>query len=414
LQEDGRLDEAIEQYRIANRLQPERAQPHYAMGGILEEQGKMAEAEAAVCEAIRLQPRFPAAYARLATLVKSKLSDEDFEAIERLLANPQLDKQPRARLLFAMAHVLDARKEYGRAAACLREANALTLETRRAEGVIYDPDDHVRFVDRLIDVFDAEFFRRTAGLGLDTLRPVFVIGVPRSGTTLVEQVLASHPRVYGAGERLFGRRSFEKVPTVVGRNEAPIECIAALDEYALKRIAGEHLGKLNALDLGRFDRIVDKLPDNYLYLGLLAAMFPNAVFIYCRRDLRDVGVSCWISDFRSIRWANDPRHIGSRFQQHRRLMDHWRKVLPVPVVQVNYEDTVADLEGVARRLLDACGVEWDPACLDFHRTQRVVRTASLAQVRQPIYTSSVARWKNYESDLADLFAMIAGNDMDYG
>ena len=210
------------------------------------------------------------------------------------------------------------------------------------------------------------------------------------------------------------RRSFEKLPLVARRSGPPIECVAALDECSLKRLAAEHLAQLNALGLGRHDRIVNKLPDNYLYLGLLVAMFPNAAFIHCRRDLRDIAVSCWMNDFRSIRWANDLDHIASRFRQYRRLAAHWDRVLPAPILCIDYEETVADLEGIARRLLDACGLEWDPACLDFHRTRRIVRTASLTQVRQPIYTRSVARWKHYEKELADLFAAITSEHVEFG
>jgi hypothetical protein len=143
-----------------------------------------------------------------------------------------------------------------------------------------------------------------------------------------------------------------------------------------------------------------------MYLGLLAAMFPNAVFVHCRRDLRDVAVSCWMTDFRSIRWANDPGHIAGRFRQYKRLMDHWRAVLPVSIHEVDYEEIVADLEPVARRLVSACGLDWEPACLEFHRTQRPVRTASVVQVRQPVYKQSAGRWKNYETTLAGLFAVL--------
>jgi len=138
----------------------------------------------------------------------------------------------------------------------------------------------------------------------------------------------------------------------------------------------------------------------------LAALFPQATFIHRRRDLRNIAVSCWMTDFPSIRWANDPAPSATRFQQYRRVMNHWRTVLPIAIHEVDYEDTVADLEGVARRLLAACGVDWEPACLEFHRTQRPVRTASVAQVRQPVYKRSVARWKNYEGDLAELFAAL--------
>jgi hypothetical protein len=153
-------------------------------------------------------------------------------------------------------------------------------------------------------------------------------------------------------------------------------------------------------------RIVDKMPENYVYLGLLAALFPRAKLIHCRRDLRDVAVSCWMTPFREVRWANSQEHIASRFRVYRQIMEHWRQVLPVPLLDVDYEETVADLEGVARRLVGWCGLEWDPKCLEFHRTKRPVSTASAAQVRQPVYRTSVERWKHYEPALASLFAKL--------
>jgi hypothetical protein len=167
-------------------------------------------------------------------------------------------------------------------------------------------------------------------------------------------------------------------------------------------LAQNHLDRLDALDRST-DRITDKMPDNYMYLGFLALLFPKARFLHCRRDPRDVAVSCWITQFKAIPWANDPEHMASRFAQYQRLMEHWQRVLPVPVLDVDYEDMVEDLEGVARRALDFCGLEWEPACLDFHRTRRPVRTASVTQVRQPIYRRSVARWRNYQTTLQPLF-----------
>jgi hypothetical protein len=143
-----------------------------------------------------------------------------------------------------------------------------------------------------------------------------------------------------------------------------------------------------------------------MYLGMLAILFPRARFIHCVRDLRDVAVSAWMTNFRSIRWSNDPEHIASRFRDYERLMEHWRATLPVPLLEISYEETVTEFEAVARRLVAWCNVEWEPACLEYHQTKRPVRTASLTQVRQPVYTRSVARWKNYHSVLADLFAKL--------
>lgn len=148
------------------------------------------------------------------------------------------------------------------------------------------------------------------------------------------------------------------------------------------------------------------MPDNYLYLPLMTRMFPNAKFFHCVRDPRDVAVSCWMTDFRSIRWANDIKHIASRLNEYKKVMKYWEQFFGDLIVEVNYEDTVQDFEATARRIIDACGIPWDPACLEFYRTSRRVRTASVTQVRQPIYKKSLARWKNYQDYLADMFKLL--------
>jgi hypothetical protein len=272
------------------------------------------------------------------------------------------------------------------------------------------PAEHEKFVNNVINTFQPDFFAGMKGMGLETRRPVFIIGLPRSGTTLIEQVLASHSQVFGAGEQPVGRQDFEMIPGQMNRlGEHPFACLA--DPHAgttLRPIAQRHEDRLRELG-GSAARVVDKMPDNYMYLGLLAALFPSATFIHCRRDLRDVAVSCWMTNFRSIKWANDPQHISSRFAQYLRLMHHWKAVLPATIHEVAYEETVDDLEGVARHLIAACGLEWEPSCLDYHKTKRPIRTASVTQVRQPVYRKSVARWRHYSGSLADLFAALPAN-----
>jgi tetratricopeptide (TPR) repeat protein len=407
LQEVGRRDEARDHYFAALRIEPGSGAAQMHLGGLHEELGAMAEAEAAFRTALAVQPAFALPHARLATLLRHKLPDEDLAALEARLADAELAQGPRARLLFGLAHALDGRGEYARGADCLRQANAITSALARGRKD-YDPVRHARFVDAVLGAFDAPFLARLrqAGAGLDTRRPVFVFGLPRSGTTLIEQVLASHSRIHGAGELRLVRQTFEAIPGALGRSGRPRDNIAYLDRDAVGRLAAQHLDHLAALDVGASERTVDKMPNNYLYLGLLTVLFPRAVFIHCRRDLRDVALSCWMTDFRSIRWASDPAHIAGRFHEYRRAMDHWQQVLPAPIHHVDYQETVTDLESVARRLLAACGMDWEPACLQFHRTERPVRTASLAQVRQPVYQHSLARWKHYESSLADLFAAL--------
>jgi tetratricopeptide (TPR) repeat protein len=376
------------------------------LGGLDEEMGDLADAEAAFRAALQCQPTFALPYARLATLLGGKLPGADLAELEGRLGDSTLEAGPRARLLFALAHVHDGRGDYQRAADCLREANAQTLQQNFEHKRAYVPEDHERFVDKILETFGSAFFARTGGAGLRTRRPVFVFGLPRSGTTLVEQILASHSRIHGAGELRMGRQSFESIPSVLGRSDAPLTFGQHVDAGAIGRLAQQHDDRLGKVATARAERVVDKMPDNYLYLGLLAAMFPDATFIHCRRDLRDVALSCWMTDFRSIRWANDVQHIASRFRQYRRLMEHWRAVLPVPVHEIHYEQAVANLESVARGLIAACALEWEHACLQFHRTRRPIRTASVAQVRQPIYQRSIGRWRQYEHFLADLFSAL--------
>jgi tetratricopeptide (TPR) repeat protein len=404
-QEEGRLSEATAHYQAALQLQPEAVMAYINLGGIHEELGEMAEAEAAYRKAIHVQPTFGLAYARLGTLLRRQLPDADLAAMEARLDDPETSPHVRARLLFARCLVLDGRSDFTRAAESARQANALNMQQPRRPRS-YTPDLHVQYVDSIIQGFTTELFEKLAGAGSGDRRPVFVFGLPRSGTTLVEQILASHSSVFGAGELKLARASFDAIPVALESAGSALENIALLTPHAMEKLAAQHLSRLENLAEGRSSaRIVDKMPDNYIYLGLLAAMFPKAVFIHCRRDLRDVALSCWTTDFRpeNIPWASDPGFIGSRFEQYLRLIDHWRKVLPAPMHEVNYEDTVSDLEAVARHLLAACGLEYEPACLEFHRTGRRVKTASLGQVRQPIYARSVGRWRNYDSEMADLF-----------
>jgi len=409
LQDESRFTEAREQYDVAIQLQPDFAAAYLNLGGLHEELGDLKAAEEAFRTSLLKQPTYALPHARLATLLRSKLPESDLAALDERLNDDKLPANPRGRLLFALAHALDGRGEHARAAECLREANALTLDNNQTRRE-YSPADHERFIDSLVRVFDRDLFARLAGAGSESRRPLFVFGLPRSGTTLIEQILASHSQIYGAGELRLARRSFEAIPGLLGRTGAPRDCVAYLDRPAVGRLAEQHLEHLAAIDGGRHVMVADKMPDNYMYIGLLSIMFPRATFIHCRRDLRDIAVSCWMTDFRSIRWANDQNYIASRFAQYHRIMNHWGEVLPVPVHEVNYEDTVTELESTARSLIAACGLPWEAACLEFHRTERPVRTASVMQVRQPVYQRSVARWKNYESALAELFAALPSEE----
>ncbi len=431
-QEQGQLAPAIASYRESLRCDPEQTLAHISLGHLYQEQGDLAQAERCFRAALQQEPKAAGAYAGLATHHRASLTADELATLAGLLEEPNLRDGGRATIHYALAHLADADAAYPAAAEHMRLANTHRQADWQRRGKSYAPAAHQQFVDSLLATFTADLFRRlkfapvrdsargpdqrpsrAGGLGLDSDTPVFIIGLPRSGTTLTEQILASHPQVHGAGELSLVRESFESLPTATGWNATPIECVTRLASVGevtaaqvLRDLAHRHLGRLRALG-GDALRIVDKMPDNYLYLGWIVTLFPKARIIHCRRDVRDVALSCWLTDFKSIRWACTAEHITARIEQYQRLLAHWQACLPVPLLEVDYEQTVTDLEGVARRLVAWVGLDWDPACLAFHQTERPIRTASVSQVRQPVYTRSAGRWRNYERELAPLFAGLA-------
>ena len=400
--DQGDVEGSVACYRESLRLRPEAAGLHNALGHTLSTAGDLAGAVECQRKAIQQDPNSAAAYGDLLTTLGSQATDAELMQAEELLARPWMTDDRRAALHFGLAHAYDSRGDWARGEHHMVRANACKKQYWDERDLGYDPAEHSRQVDRLIEVFNPAFFERVRGLGVPSERPVFIVGLPRSSTTLTEQILASHPRVFGAGERPFASQALRRLPVVLGRRTEPLACLPHVDGPTLATLANWHLDQLRQLDAGRADRIVDKLPDNYQLLGFLAALFPRARFIHCRRDVRDVALSCWITHFAKIRWAFDLEHIAHRIREYRRIMAHWRRVLPVSLLEVDYEELIADQEGVSRRLVAWLGLEWDERCLNFHRTERLVRTASVAQVRQPIYRRSVARWKHYETMLRPL------------
>ncbi len=230
--------------------------------------------------------------------------------------------------------------------------------------------------------------------------------MPRSGTTLTEQILASHPCVFGAGE-------LDDVADLARRLALPsngpsdqVRNLLEKDDSSFRELADRYLAKLEELNPS-VERVVDKMPLNYLHLGLITALWPESRIVVCRRDPRDIAVSCWATCFATVPWANDLRVVAEQIIEHDRLIAYWKTVLPIPLIEVVYEELVAEFEPQARRLVEAVGLPWDPACLEFHLLKRTVRTASLGQVRKPIYSKSVGRWKNYEAALAPFFETFA-------
>jgi hypothetical protein len=232
---------------------------------------------------------------------------------------------------------------------------------------------------------------------------VFVVGMPRSGTSLVEQIAASHSQVFGAGERT----DIHDILRISSDGGTP-GGHDNWDAEAVRNAATAQVARLRDLGRGAI-RVIDKTPDNYRLLGQIAVLFPRARVIVCRRDLRDVCVSCHFQQFaRGLAWTSDLADLAERARQSEQLLAHWLKVLPIPVMEVQYENLVANLEAESRRLIEFLGLKWEPACLAFHETERTVLTASLWQVRQPLYNSSVGRWRHYRAHLGPLLDGLKG------
>jgi hypothetical protein len=244
----------------------------------------------------------------------------------------------------------------------------------------------------------AELLGARTSVGDPSSVPVFIIGMPRSGTSLVEQILASHPKVFGAGERYeFG----DLVQGIAGPDGAEFpKVVAGMSDEQLRAMGTDYVRAMRSL-APQAERITDKMPSNFFHAGLIHLALPNARIIHTRRDPRDTAMSCF-----SILFAMGHPHtydlaeLGRYIRAYEELMEHWRRVLPKGVMlEVQYEDLVGNLEAEAKRIVAYCGLEWDDACLSFYKTKRPVRTASVIQVRQPIYNSSVGRWRPYEKEL---------------
>ena len=410
-QELGQVKDCLELYSRALELEPT-AQRMVLCGNFLLEIGHLTEAElllasaanqgslSAVAGLVHLmmrQNRFPEA-ADLVSAHIQQLADEP--ALVHACARLLLSQQDAAGALEALSMLIAAKLPYGSRVVHFRllgetqdklgnreKAFRSFEQFNQLRGCSYVAEQHTQLIASVIERYkDTSSFTMLSAC--QSSRPVFVVGMPRSGTSLLEQVLSMHPEVYAAGE-------LDHIPGLI--SEHGVESVEALDQ-----IASIYLQRIEALD-SQAKVVTDKLPHNYLHLGELARIFPNARVIYCRRDPVDTGWSCYRQNFHSsLSFATDLWSIGHFQARLQELMSHWQRVLPLPILEVSYEELVADLQAISRQVLDHCGLDWNPAVLDFHRSDRVVHTASSQQVRQPLYSSSIGAAEGYAEFLNPL------------
>jgi tetratricopeptide (TPR) repeat protein len=403
LKEMNRFEEALASYDRALAFKPDLADAYNAKGNVLQELGQLQEAQKAYLDAIRLDPGMTGVYVNLAALKFFAADDPHLAAMEALATKTEgLSATDRMQLDFALGKAYADLKDYRRSFQHLREGNA----SKRAT-ISYDEKSALALFDRIEAVFTRKLIMTKSGSGELSPMPIFVLGMPRSGTTLVEQIIASHPMVHGAGELPTLNDVILAVHEPNGNTMPFPEFVPALDAAALKQIGARYVAAMRKLAPSG-ERITDKTPSNYYYAGLIHLALPNANIIHTVRDPVDTCLSCFTKLFSAGQnHTYDLGELGRYYKRYEGLMAHWRRVLPRGrILDIRYEEVVADLERQARRIISHCGLPWDERCLAFHETKRPVRTASAIQVRQPIYKSAVGRWRVYEEQLEPLLSAL--------
>jgi tetratricopeptide (TPR) repeat protein len=401
--ERGDLTAALTATERAIALNPDEADAYNDLGNTLRDLGRLEEANAAYEKSIALRPDQTPLYFGLVDNKKLNAGDPHIAALEKIAANAEsLPPLERIFLDFSLGKAYADSGEQRRSFACFIAGNAAKRGT-----LTYDEQSMFDQFKRIEQTFTPEFMAKKAGGGDPSRRPIFVIGMPRSGTTLIEQLIASHPAVMGAGElTIFSDAVAAARPAGSG---VPFpDYLLSFRHSDLTAIGGDYLKRLaNIAPQG--ERVTDKLPQNFFLAGLIHLALPNAVIIHSMRDPVDTCVSCFTRLFRRDEqpYTYDLGELGRYYMRYQHLMDHWQRVLPAGrTLDVRYEDVVADVEGQARRLLAHCGLDWDERVLAFHKSERPVRTASASQVRQPIYASAVGRWRAYGDLLAPLLTAL--------
>ena len=377
----GNLDAAQAAYAEIVEIEGETADTRYGLGVVALADGRLDAAVAAFRGAVDLRPEFGEAHYNLATAGE----DIDPADLQRLLADEDLATADRIGALFALGEIEDKRGAAAAAFTAFDEGNRLRRAQLAAHGQIFDGDGFDADIADIQRLFDRAFLDARGGWGDRQASPVFIVGMPRSGTTLVEQIIASHFDVGGGGE----------LNVIAGLVAGYPDAVGDLSRAQIGELASHVAARLAGLAAGR-SRVIDKTPFNFLYLGLIQMLFPAARIVLCRRERRDVGVSCYFQNFTEAHpWSTELADIDRVISAHDRLIAHWRDVLSLSMMEIGYEDLLADQEAESRRLIEFLDLPWDAACLNFHKTKRTVLTASNWQVRRPLYNTAVGRAKKY-------------------
>jgi tetratricopeptide (TPR) repeat protein len=401
----SQADEALECFQRAETVSPGMKDALAGIGWASRSLGRFEEADTYSHKLRALDPADPRSYTHVSSEGKALDADEE-QHLAAVLDRCDTTTDARITAGFSLGRLLDKAGRYDQAFARYATANALVREFwPKMQDDLFDAARFTARIEGLIERYRDRSSVEPADFSNMSELPVFVVGMPRSGTTLVEQICASHSRVFGAGELgdIIRLDNILNRPDVAGSPEM-------LRDTA-RKLAKEHIVKLYGQAKGAL-RVVDKMPDNILLVGLIVRLFPRARIIWCSRDNRDTALSCYFQMFATgaQHFSYDLADCGHRTRLIGRLARHWMTLVPSRMIEMNYEALINDLEGQSRRLIEFLGLRWEPACMDFHRTERSVATVSYWQVRQPLYQSSAGRWRNYEKHLGPLFAALSKHE----
>lgn len=387
----GRIDEAEDCYKRILRIDPNNAKAHNNLGVIMQSRGRLGEAEDSYRRAIAFKPDFTKAHLHYVSAKKITRRDDDemlIADLEELAARAVSGSDQESDAHFALGKCYDDLGDYEKAFWHYTKGHDMACDKDS-----FDPVQHRDEVSGLMATFDREFFSQRATFGSSSKLPIFIVGMPRSGTTLVEQIVSSHPEVWGAGELSFWSEL---------RQGMPVNSVMQIEQQEASSMADAYVAHLRSV-APTVRHVTDKMPNNFFHLGLIRLCFPNARIIHCKRNPLDTCLSIYTQKFVTPHsYAHKLENLALYYEQYERLMQHWEKALPGQMFEVQYEDMVANQDAISRKLLEFCDVEWDDKCLAFERNERIVQTASNWQVRQPMYATSIARWKNYQAFLEPL------------
>ncbi|NQU62007.1 MAG: tetratricopeptide repeat protein [Rhodospirillales bacterium] len=393
LYKSRKIEDAIGKYQKIIENYDSLPEAHTGLGVVLLAAGRLDEAVENFKTAVKAKPTLGQAQYNLATAVGKDMTEVEISGLRELLAGRGLGDQDRARIHFSLGEIFDQKGNWESAFTDFEAGNQLMKDRLARANKLFDADAFDKRVNKILSYYTPDLLAKRKDWGDATEQPVFIVGMPRSGTTLVEQILTSHLKVFGKGE-------LEKIRYL---SEDDKDCVRPFDEQAMADKAQAYLATLRAGVAEDAARIIDKMPVNWLYLGLIQSMLPCARIIHCCRDPLDTGMSCFRQYFSSPHaWACDLGSIGRFHRSTDRAMDFWKKRLSLPILEINYEDMIADQEATSRRMIEFVGLDWDPACLEFHKTEGTVTTASNWQVRKPLYSSAIGRAKGYEKFLDPL------------